>query len=432
MSKENVQLQEQIKYLIKENRELKKKTKYGLNWEDKPETLDNNDVVPLFKKNEELSLPHVDNQPENYLIEGDNYHSLKALQHTHREKVDVIYIDPPYNTGNTDFVYNDKYVDADDGFRHSKWLSFMDKRLRVAKELLSNDGVIFVSIDDNEFAQLKLLMDKIFGEANRITTFTWLNTNAETITDETKYAGSNIGRMKTSHEYVLAYKKYNFKMAPDAPRSPYIDKLITNGQNNINTLNIPKGLKTLEPITKTITGRVGGNRDYYEILNPEGMIIVNGELINDVSIKGPLRNHNMLEKFFDGRTVIDNKGQKLIDVYISNSGMLHTRKLRLGDTPASILSGKGTTKEGTAQLADIFGQSPFSYAKPVKLIKYLISKHYNKDAVVLDFFAGSGTTGHAVMELNAEDGGKRSFILCTNNEVSPEQERNYLANNTDF
>ncbi|MCX8179110.1 MAG: site-specific DNA-methyltransferase, partial [Candidatus Aenigmarchaeota archaeon] len=158
--------------LIEEIKRLKKRKKYGLIWEDKPE-----EVVELCKKKlpvlKEVKSKEIitdKNKPVNLLIEGDNYHALSVLNYTHAGKIDVIYIDPPYNTGNKDFIFNDHYVDKEDAYRHSKWLSFMERRLKLAKNLLKDTGVIFISIDDNEVAQLKILMDDsdLFGAHNFI------------------------------------------------------------------------------------------------------------------------------------------------------------------------------------------------------------------------------------------------------------------------
>ena len=148
---------------------LNKQKKYGLVWEEKPEDVEERlrDSLPVFKEVKERAiLSDSPDAPNHILIEGDNLEALTALSYTHEGKIDVIYIDPPYNTGNKDFIYNDSFVDSEDGYRHSKWLSFMSKRLRIAKRLLKDDGVIFVSIDDNEFSQLRLLMDDIFGFTN--------------------------------------------------------------------------------------------------------------------------------------------------------------------------------------------------------------------------------------------------------------------------
>ena len=149
------------------------KKKYGLVWEDKPEDVEEQlrRELPVFKEIKDRAIMSEDVEaPNHILIEGDNLHALTALTFTHKDKIDVIYIDPPYNTGNKDFIYNDKYVDREDSYRHSKWLSFMEKRLRLAHELLNETGVIFLSIDDNENAQLKLLCDEIFNSKNFIRT----------------------------------------------------------------------------------------------------------------------------------------------------------------------------------------------------------------------------------------------------------------------
>ena len=150
--------------------------KYGLVWdkEKEPEKIvvDCDKKIPIL---EEISANNInnDNCLKNILIEGDNFHSLSILNYTHKERIDVIYIDPPYNTGNKDFMYNVTFLDSDDGYKHSKWLNFMEKRLVLSKSLIKNNGIIFISIDDNEQAQLKLLCDKIFGEKNFIGNIIW-------------------------------------------------------------------------------------------------------------------------------------------------------------------------------------------------------------------------------------------------------------------
>ena len=155
---------------------LKTHKKYGLVWEDKPEDVEERlrEELPILTEVKERAIISEDSEaPNHILIEGDNLEALTALTYTHAGKIDVIYIDPPYNTGNKDFVYNDTFVDSEDSFRHSKWLSFMSKRLRIAKRLMSDKGVLFISIDDNEQAQLKLLCDEIFGAENYISSIPW-------------------------------------------------------------------------------------------------------------------------------------------------------------------------------------------------------------------------------------------------------------------
>ena len=190
------------------------RTSYGLVWEDRPEEVEEHlrEAMPVLIEDKDKALTDGGpDAPNHVLIEGDNLEALTTLAYAHAGKIDVIYIDPPYNTGNKDFIYNDSFVDSEDGYRHSKWLSFMAKRLRIAKKLLSDRGVIFISIDDNEQANLKLLCDEIFGEKSRFATFAWVNSLKEEITDDIKFAGSNLGSLKQAHEYVLVYKRRIWK-----------------------------------------------------------------------------------------------------------------------------------------------------------------------------------------------------------------------------
>lgn len=180
--------------------------KYGLVWEDKPEEVESQlkEQLPVFTEVTERAIISDDvNAPNHIIIEGDNLQALTTLSYTHAGKIDVIYIDPPYNTGNKNFVYNDSFVDKEDGYQHSKWLSFMKKRLNLAKHLLSDKGVIFISIDDNEQAQLKLLCDEIFDEKNNVGIMcraTGTNT------------GQGTNKLGSSFDYCLIYSKENFKL----------------------------------------------------------------------------------------------------------------------------------------------------------------------------------------------------------------------------
>ena len=179
---------------------LRTEKAYGLVWENKPEDVEERlrDELPVLVEDEtKRIISDSPDAPNHVLIEGDNLEALTTLAYTHAGKIDVIYIDPPYNTGNKDFVYNDAFVDSEDAYRHSKWLSFMSKRLHIAKKLLSDRGVIFISIDDNEQANLKLLCDDVFSERNHVTTFVWQST-----------AGSNTGTdIVTVTEYIQVYAK---------------------------------------------------------------------------------------------------------------------------------------------------------------------------------------------------------------------------------
>ena len=176
------------------------KKKYGLVWEDKPEEVEEQlrENLPVLKEVKDKAIVNGEDYPNHILIEGDNLHALTALSFTHEGKIDVIYIDPPYNTGSKeDFIYNDHYVDKEDDFRHSKWISFMHKRLNIAKRLLAPDGVIFCSIGDDEISQLTLLFNEIFTEPNKLGVITRLAKPAD---DQGNYFSS-------SKDYVVAYSK---------------------------------------------------------------------------------------------------------------------------------------------------------------------------------------------------------------------------------
>ena len=396
-----------------------------LNWIGKDKVVTHHQDVP-FRVLERKYTFGDEHDSGNMIIHGDNLEALKALLPRYENRIKCIYIDPPYNTGNEGWVYNDNVNDPhirkwlgqvvgsemDDLSRHDKWLCMMYPRLVLLQKLLADDGAIFISIDDNEQANLKLICDEIFGATNFLTTFIWVNSLKESIDEDTKFAGANLGKIKNSHEYILVYVKQNYKIAPDKSSSKYIEKLITNGGNNINRCIIRKGIECTENINKVFHGRIGGVNDYFDILNPEGMIVKDGILQNDIEIEGPLRNANMLTRFFNGEEVIDNKGQRLVSVFFGKTGMIQTRKLRVGDTPTTVLVGKGTAKNGTLLLKQMFGNKVFDFSKPHELISYIVSKIYGNDFIILDSFAGSGTTAHAVLNLNRQDGGNRKFILC--------------------
>lgn len=189
--------------LLKIIEKMESRKRYGLIWDEEKTKeqfeKESENALPVLKEVKGKAIKTDPTKPTNILIEGDNYHALSVLNYTHQGKIDVIYIDPPYNTGNKDFKYNDDYVDREDSYRHSKWLSFMSKRLRLAKNLLSEEGVIFISIDDNKFAQLKLLCDDIFGEDNFVDCISW----------DKKSSAKGVppkNMVVNVHEYILVYQ----------------------------------------------------------------------------------------------------------------------------------------------------------------------------------------------------------------------------------
>ena len=380
---------------------LRKQKKYGLVWEDKPEDVEERlrDELPvLIEDATKAIISDYTDAPNHVLIEGDNLEALAALTYTHEGKIDVIYIDPPYNTGNKDFVYNDSFVDSEDTYRHSKWLSFMNKRLRIAKQLLSDKGVIFISIDDNEQAQLKLLCDEIFSQNNFVSDVIWQHS-----IQPKGYAG----KFSLHHNYTLIYRKSEKFILRNMERTEEDNKAYKNPDND------PRG--------KWRSGDVR-NALYrpnliYDIITPSGKIINAPE-------KGwRWSKETVAEKINSGEIVFNRDETNII------------RKIYLdtveGRCPETIWFGKdvGTTREANTELKEVFdGEVPFDTPKPTGLLKRIMTIGADNNSTILDFFAGSGTTLHATMQLNDEDGGHRKCILVTNNENNICEEVTYERN----
>ena len=359
--------------------------KYGLVFEEHREEIDEvlDTHTPVLTEDADLFIDHGGQM--NFLLEGDNLAALKLLENTHRGNIDLIFIDPPYNTRNGDFGYDDSRVDLTDTFRHSKWVSFMSERLLVARRLLKNDGVIFIAIDDNEQAALKLLCDQLFGEENFLASIIWQHS-----IQPKGYSGT----FSVHHNYILCYQKTAQFVLNSLPRTDEDNKAYANPDND------PRG-----------RWRSGDVRNalyrpnlIYDIISPSGNVIkpcANGWRWSKETVE---------EKIKSGEIIFSKDETRII------------RKIYLdtleGRTPETIWFGKdvGTTRSAMSEIKEIFGSSAFGTPKPTSLIERTLRLISRTDATVLDFFAGSGTTGHAVMKLNAEDGGTRRFILCTNNE----------------
>jgi adenine-specific DNA-methyltransferase len=364
--------------------------------------------------------------PNHILIEGDNLHALTALTFTHEGLIDVMYFDPPYNTGKEkEFKYNDKWVDAEDSFRHSKWISFMNKRLKIAYGLLSENGLLFVSIDDNEIAQVKLLLDELFDKnisnpknSNCLGVLVW---NLGT--------GTQAGHFVRSHEYVLAYCKNkkllaNFKGGNGEIEHSALKKI--SRKNPASEFQFPAGVRFegidgLELLTEW-----GGSEKMFLISGR--MICKDGKLKEPVSLKAGWAQKRQMEQWFAGEETYDSKNQRVMEFFFNSSGILKYRKQRGVINPKTVLSDVGSTKSGSEELKNILGSDGgFDYPKSVELIKFLTGL-YGENFVMLDFFAGSGTTLQAIIELNAEDGGNRQCILVTNNENNIAEEVCYERN----
>ena len=361
--------------------------KYGLVWEDKPEDIEERlrkDLPVLVERNDDKVHPIISDNPDapnHLIIEGDNLAALTELSYTHAGKVDVIYIDPPYNTGNKDFIYNDTFVDSEDSYRHSKWLSFIAKRLLIAKKLLSARGVIFISIDDNEQANLKLLCDEIFGENNLISNLIW----------KRKRGRDNSARwFSKAHEYCLIYALHrdnvNLNLLP-------LDEETKKAYRNPD--NDSRGPYRM--LGCWARGTQGGVR--YDFTSKDGIFfserlwLFSKENLRKLDQENKLifRGDNIYRKMF----LFENKGK----------------------VPESLWDDTSNAANASDEIKGIFSSKiVFDTPKPVPYIKRMLYLSTNSRAIVLDFFAGSGTTLHAVMQLNAEDGGNRTCILCTNNE----------------
>lgn len=359
--------------------------KYGLVFEEHREEIDEvlDTHTPVLTEDADLFIDHGGQM--NFLLEGDNLAALKLLEKTHRGNIDLIFIDPPYNTRNGDFGYDDSRVDLTDTFRHSKWVSFMSERLLVARRLLKNDGVIFIAIDDNEQAALKLLCDQLFGEENFLASIIWQHS-----IQPKGYSGT----FSVHHNYILCYQKTAQFVLNSLPRTDEDNKAYANPDND------PRG-----------RWRSGDVRNalyrpnlIYDIISPSGNVIkpcANGWRWSKETVEEKIKSDEII--FSKDETRIIRK------IYLDTLE---------GRTPETIWFGKdvGTTRSAMSEIKEIFGSSAFGTPKPTSLIERTLRLISRTDATVLDFFAGSGTTGHAVMKLNAEDGGTRRFILCTNNE----------------
>ena len=394
---------------------LKTHKKYGLVWEDKPEGVEERlrEELPVLTEVKERAIISEDpDAPNHILIEGDNLEALTALTYTHAGKIDVIYIDPPYNTGNKDFVYNDTFVDSEDSFKHSKWLSFMSRRLKIAHKLLSNSGVVFISIDDNEQSQLKLLCDEILGERNFVTKCDWRKKTGANDAKDIATITESILVYANNREQTLQNPIWNRdESSRDMDRFKLQDEYVeTRGRYYLDTLD-RGGLQYSDSLN-------------YGIIAPDGGIIYpNGRdtFVNDGWIwkwskeKVEWGIENGFLEFVKSKKSAGSKFTIKYKVYenVDNEGNI---KVKVGRAFSNLIL-EPINQQGNAEMTSIFeGKSPFSNPKPMGLIRYLLKIVDRPEITILDFFAGSGTTLHCVMQMNAEDGNNRKCILITNNE----------------
>lgn len=422
---ENSEKQALLKEIERLKEQLKKAKggkKYGLVWEDKPEKFEEKakNSFPILEEKEsgKWDIETEKNTP-NILIEGDNFHTASVLNYTHRERIDAIYLDPPYNTGSTDWKYNNDYVDKTDFWRHSKWLSFMEKRLKLAKNLLKPDGIICVTIDDYELPRLWLLMEEIFGRENHLGTLVIRNNPA---------GRSTVKGVSITHEYALFFGKTNQSQVGRLERN--------QKQKDRYNQKDEKGCFEWVNFRKPGSMRVESPKMFYPIFISKKSLRIPSVQWNEEK-----NEWGLLEQPKQGEEIIfpiDENGKERRWRWGIERAQKEVSELNpkfLNGKPHAYIKGRtkndgvlpltwwdkkeySSTAYGTNLLKDIFSELQiFSYPKSIYAVKDCLRVlTENKNAVILDFFAGSGTTGHAVLELNKEDGGNRQFILCTNNE----------------
>jgi len=422
--------------------------RYRLDWPGKKASLlkANTPITKTLRPCREESVNF--DTTENIYIEGDNFEVLKILQESYLGKVKMIYIDPPYNTGK-DFIYKDNFkvskeeyeeeigaVDDDgaklfkntdsNGRFHSDWLSMMYERLVIARDLLQDDGVVFISIDDNEVHNLRKICDEIFGEENFLVEFSW----------RTDGNFDNQAKFKKCHEYILGYslEEQSFLpppvIDPNVPKSSKLYKkevrntIVKNGPKNpVSTVVLPKGFPA--DLTKGIIKQRNDAWPHYL----GDAIIEDSSLVDDVKVASGWSSKDLLQNFISNHceSVLDVKGQKSQFV-ISSTGAIEVIKQRSAEQShvISSLENLGGPQKAVAEIKSI--NVVFDdYPKPVALVRYLCQMVHNNNDIILDFFSGSATTAHAVMQLNAQDAGKRKFIMVQLPEPCDEKSEAYKA-----
>lgn len=404
-------------------------------WEDQPEAVEERMAteLPVLTAVPSRSVGAPSGRPH-LLIEGDNLHALATLQYSHAGRVDVIYIDPPYNTGSKDFRYNDRYIDPDDEWRHSKWLSFMDRRIRLAKELLAPGGFLAVSIDDNEMAHLKLLLDQHFDEGNVKTIVVKMSEASGVKMASVKKAGT-VPKLK---EFVLlaqvgGVRGLRFDPIPkgswDDEYRWVLDGMTLEQRQTIAELSIKESVTndelavvdrilagaSVKPVTDVMAGEKVAFAGAEAWKRDNAWRIVRTVASTSVKALADAKRSTTDQEFFAVRSKRDGMLYVVRGTYKSESKKPRVQVIFADDNltqhPGDFWADIATTG------IDAEGGVSFKNGKkPLSLLRRIVGAHPKKDAVVLDFFAGSGSTGHAVADLNAADGGTRQAILVTNNE----------------
>ena len=439
--------------------------KYGLVWEDKPEDVEEQlrSMLPVFKEIKERAIISENTDaPNHILIEGDNLHALTALSYTHEGKIDVIYIDPPYNTGKeNEFRYNDKWILKDDPFKHSTWLAFISKRLKIAKKLLADDGVLICHIDENEFDALNLLLEtEVFTTNDFLGVIVWNKLNPK----------GEVTGVATMHEYVLIYAKNKdqFKNLENilTRSKPNASKILNKAKQLFNKIGKQQIPETIKEVIKPFNYSKELLKDFevlydLELVNTEfqawlskqdfsggekgyKFIDKNGDVFQSVSMAAPdkpeTRSHRpLIHPITDKLCPVPEKGwrctDETMDNYLAKDLVIFgkdektqpRRKYLLKENMYEVtpsIYNNGSSDENL--MKDL--KLKFPYPKVTSASIYFLNNIHPNPKIILDFFAGSGTTLHATMALNAEDGGNRQCILVTNNENKIAEEVTYERN----
>ena len=426
--------------------------RYGLLWEEHEEFVDVQiaQKVPVFTEDKTKKIINDSEKPVHFLLEGDNLHSLYLLEKTHKGKIDLIIIDPPYNRGKDDFRYDDAIVDSGDEFRHSKWLSFMNKRLSQAKKLLSETGIIAINIDEHEVAPLIMLMEDIFGEQNNLGTIIWNKQNPK----------GDAHKISTMHEYIIIFAK-NYEKIKEIDgfacrKKPNAKAMLTKAKqlySQIGKKVLPADIRALAKVyeyPKEILEQMKVeydlemvNREFANWLKTQNFsagekaykyIDDKGRVYRGVSMAWPNKKKAPDDYFIPLIHPVTGKECPIPTRGWRNPPRTMEKLMREG----RILFGADETKQperkyfldenmtentpsiyNNADSADSYMNKigiSFEYPKPVSEVKYLIQNLHPNPQIVLDFFAGSATTGHAVLEVNEEENRQMQYILCTNNQ----------------
>ncbi|MDH5767003.1 MAG: site-specific DNA-methyltransferase, partial [Gammaproteobacteria bacterium] len=353
-----------------------------------------------FKQKLLAEIPDLDGQCDGVLMHSENFQALGVMQEKYREQVKCIYIDPPYNKGYDGFIYKDAY-------RHSSWLSMIGDRLSFKDQILSDDGVFSASIDDDEYSNLIRLMDDVCGRDNLIGNLIWDRNHS-----------AQAGLFKIYHEYICNYAKNKSKLRITVSADGFIDAGAMkkpSKRHKLQEFTFPMGVKCEAPDGTEFRGR-WGNAEFVEVISGR-MLIKNNKTTEAVTLKAAWTQFGQMTRFFDpnkSADILDTKGQKIVDFYFSSTGKLKYRKERTFEIPSSVLR-LGTASQSTNALFDVLGFSIDSTPKPVSLNEFLFNYYCEEGDFVLDYFAGSGTSGHAVINLNRQDDGERKYILVEQN-----------------